>query len=193
LELTITDNLIFKNMNNTTAIPVSSTTLEYKGVKTIIFQLVLISIAVLSPYIAHAFSAPVRYILPMHWAVILAALVYGWRGGAVTGVLAPVSSFFISGMPAGIYLAAMVPELFVYGIITGLLREKFRMNAFVSVAAALVAGRIVFMMVFILSGNVQGSISGHLSDSMMPGLAAVLLQILILPFAAKWWINAERD
>ncbi|HRE10614.1 MAG TPA: hypothetical protein PLN22_07345 [Ignavibacteria bacterium] len=178
-------------MNNTTAIPVSSTTLEYKGVKTIIFQLVLISIAVLSPYIAHAFSAPVRYIL--HWAVILAALVYGWRGGAVTGVLAPVSSFFISGMPAGIYLAAMVPELFVYGIITGLLREKFRMNAFVSVAAALIAGRIVFVMVFILSGNVQGSISGHLSDSMMPGLAAALLQILILPFAAKWWINAERD
>jgi len=193
LELTITDNLIFKNMNNTTAIPVSSTTLEYKGVKTIIFQIVLISIAVLSPYIAHAFSAPVRYILPMHWAVILAALVYGWRGGAVTGVLAPVTSFFISGMPAGIYLAAIVPELFVYGIITGLLREKFRMNAFVSVAAALVAGRIVFMMVFILSGNVQGSISGHLSDSMMPGLAAALLQILILPFAAKWWINAERD
>jgi len=193
LELTITENLIFKNMNNTTAIPVSSTTLEYKGVKTIIFQLVLISIAVLSPYIAHAFSAPVRYILPMHWAVILAALVYGWRGGAVTGVLAPVSSFFISGMPAGIYLAAMVPELFVYGIITGLLREKFRMNAFVSVAAALIAGRIVFVMVFILSGNVQGSISGHLSDSMMPGLAAALLQILILPFAAKWWINAERD
>ncbi|HAX48671.1 MAG TPA: hypothetical protein DCX92_06765 [Bacteroidetes bacterium] len=193
MELTITENLIFKNMNNTTAIPVSSTTLEYKGVKTIIFQLVLISIAVLSPYIAHAFSAPVRYILPMHWAVILAALVYGWRGGAVTGVLAPVSSFFISGMPAGIYLAAMVPELFVYGIITGLLREKFRMNAFVSVAAALIAGRIVFVMVFILSGNVQGSISGHLSDSMMPGLAAALLQILILPFAAKWWINAERD
>ncbi len=180
-------------MNNTTAIPVSSTTLEYKGVKTIIFQLVLISIAVLSPYIAHAFSAPVRYILPMHWAVILAALVYGWRGGAVTGVLAPVTSFFISGMPAGIYLAAMVPELFVYGIITGLLREKFRMNAFVSVAAALIAGRIVFVMVFILSGNVQGSISGHLSDSMMPGLAAALLQILILPFAAKWWINTERD
>lgn len=180
-------------MNNTTAIPLRSTTLEYKGVKTLIFQLVLISIAVLSPYIAHAFSAPVRYILPMHWAVILAALVYGWRGGAVTGLLAPVTSFFISGMPSGLYLAAMLPELFVYGTITGLLREKFRMNAFVSVAAALIAGRIIFMMVFILSGNVQGSISDHLADSMMPGIAAALIQILILPFAAKWWINAEKE
>ena len=96
-------------------------------------------------------------------------------------------------MPSGIYLAAMVPELFVYGMITGLLREKFRMNAFVSVAAALIAGRIVYMIVFILSGNVQGGITGHISSSMMPGILAALLQIIILPFAAKWWINAEKE
>lgn len=180
-------------MDNTTAIPVTTTTIEYKGVKTLIFQVLLIGIAVMMPYIAHIFNAPVRFILPMHWAVILAALVYGWRGGAVTGLLAPVASFLISGMPSGIYLAAMVPELFVYGMITGLLREKFRMNAFVSVAAALIAGRIVYMIVFILSGNVQGGITGHISSSMMPGILAALLQIIILPFAAKWWINAEKE
>ena len=180
-------------MNNVTTIPVTTTTLEYKGVKTFIFQVLLIGIAVLMPYIAHFFEAPVRYILPMHWAVILAALVYGWRGGAVTGLLAPVTSFFLSGMPAGIYLAAMVPELFVYGLVTGLLREKFRMNAFLSVAAALIAGRIIFMLVFFMTGNIQDAFAGHLYASMMPGFAAALLQILILPFAAKWWINAERE
>lgn len=180
-------------MNNVTTIPVNSATLEYKGIKTLIFQVLLIGIAVLMPYIAHIFNAPVRYILPMHWAVILAVLVYGWRGGAVTGLAAPVISYLISGMPAGIYLAAMVPELFVYGLITGLLREKFRLNAFLSAAAALIAGRIIFMLVFIMTGNVQGTIAGHFYASMMPGIAAALLQVIILPFAAKWWINAERE
>ncbi len=180
-------------MNNTTAIQVTNTTIEYKGVKTLIFQVLLIGIAVIMPYVAHIFDAPVRYILPMHWAVILAALVYGWRGGAVTGLLAPVTSFIISGMPSGIYLAAMVPELFVYGLITGLLREKFRMNAFVSVASALIAGRILFILIFVFSGNIQGSTTGYLSASMLPGIPAVLLQIMILPFAAKWWINSEKE
>lgn len=177
---------------NTKVISVHDVTLEYKGIKTIILQVFLVAVAVLLPYIAHSLGAPVRYLLPMHWVIILAGLVYGWKGGAVTGMLAPLTSFVISGMPGGIYLAVMLPELLMYGFLTGLLREKFRMNPFIAVLISLLGGRIIYILGALSFGMVQGSLGDYLSASLLPGIYAAAAQILILPFAAKWWINAEK-
>ncbi len=169
----------------------NSTTLELKGAKSYSFQILLVGLAVVLPYLAHFTGAPVRYLLPMHWAVILAGLVYGWRSGAITGLLAPVVSVLISGMPAPHILAPMTIELFTYGVITGLLRENFKMNSFASVAIALIAGRILFLISVLLLGSVSGSFFSYTEAAMLPGIAAAIAQIAILPFAAKWWVNKE--
>lgn len=169
----------------------NSTTLELKGIKSYTFQIILVGLAVVLPYTAHFTSAPVRYLLPMHWAVILAGLVYGWRSGAITGLLAPIVSFMISGMPAPHILTPMTIELFAYGIITGLLRENFKMNSFASVAIALAAGRVFFLIAVLLLNSVSGSFFGYASEAMLPGIAAAAAQILLLPFLAKWWISRE--
>jgi niacin transporter len=171
----------------------NSTTLELKGIKSYSFQILLVGLAVVLPYIAHYAGAPVRYLLPMHWAVILAGLVYGWRSGAITGLLAPVVSFMISGMPAPHILAPMTIELLIYGIITGLLRENFKMNSFASVAIALIAGRIIFLISVLLLGSVSGSFLSYTESAMLPGIGAVLAQIAILPFIAKWWVDKESQ
>jgi niacin transporter len=167
--------------------------LKLRGIRSYLFQILLVGLAVVMPYIAHSAGAPVRYLLPMHWAVILAGLVYGWRSGAITGLLAPSVSFLISGLPAPHILAPMTIELFTYGIVTGLLRENLRMNAFVSVAAALTAGRLLFVITVLLLGSVQGSINIYVLSALLPGLAAGAVQIFILPLAAKWWIRKERE
>jgi hypothetical protein len=170
----------------------NSTTLELKGIKSYSFQILLVGLAVVLPYIAHTAGAPVRYLLPMHWVVILAGLVYGWRSGAITGLLAPIVSFLVSGMPLPHIIAPMTIELFIYGFTAGLLRETFKLNAFASAAIALVSGRILFVIAVLLLGSVPGTITAYIQAAMLPGLAAGLAQIIILPFIAKWWIEKER-
>ena len=83
------------------SITLDKTILELKSVKSFLFQLLFIGLAVLLPTIAHLTGAPV-ILLPMHGTVILAGLVYGWRGGAISGFLSPIVSFMITGMPPGI-------------------------------------------------------------------------------------------
>ncbi len=128
----------------------------------------------------------------MHWAVILAGLVYGWKSGAITGLLAPIVSFMISGMPLPLILGPMTIELFTYGILAGFLRENVKMNSFASVAIALAAGRIMFLISVLALGSVSGSFTVYAESAMLPGLAAALAQIIILPFISKWWVNSER-
>jgi hypothetical protein len=169
-----------------------STTLVLKGIRSYIFQILFITIAVFLPVLAHLTGAPVRILLPMHWAVILAGLIYGWRGGAISGLLAPIVSYMISGFPLPGILMQMTIELFAYGFITGLLREKLRSNAFISVAAALIAGRIFFIISVAAMGVIPGGYIEYFTNSLIPGSAAAAIQILTLPFVARWWINHEQ-
>jgi len=131
---------------NESVISLEKPTLVLSGVRAFLFQLLLVGVAVGLPVVAHLSGAPVRFLLPMHWPVILAGLVYGWRGGTVTGFLAPVVSYFFSGYPLPNILTSMTIELLVYGLVIGVLRERLHLNAFLAVAIALILGRIVFVL-----------------------------------------------
>ncbi|RLB05283.1 MAG: hypothetical protein DRG50_07465, partial [Deltaproteobacteria bacterium] len=125
------------NNYNERAISVQQPTLAFWKVRAFLFQGLLVAAAMLLPVVAHLSGAPVRILLPMHWPVILAGLVYGWRGGALIGLVAPTVSFLFSGLPLPRILPAMTIELFTYGFFTGLFRERFRWNPCASVAVAL--------------------------------------------------------
>lgn len=176
-----------KNNNSTIAVqPV----LSYTGVRSYLFTLLFIALAVGMPALAHLFGAPVRYLLPMHWAVILAGLVYGWRGGALSGFLAPVASFLITSMPPAPVLMPMTVELFAYGFLAGLLKEM-KLNVYVSTAIALIAGRILYVISVFALGLTGNDLSAYLAASMLPGLLAAAAQVAILPSIAKWWVKKE--
>ncbi|MFZ5979289.1 MAG: ECF transporter S component [Candidatus Zixiibacteriota bacterium] len=168
-------------------------TLTFWGVRSLVFQLVLIGAAVALPVVAHLNGAPVRVLLPMHWPVILAGLVYGWRGGALTGLLAPMASYLVSGMPYPAMLPAMTVELFAYGFMAGLLVEKFRLNSFLAVIIALVVGRVVFAATVLAGFGVSGSLTVYFQAALVPGLFAAVGQVVVLPLIARWWVNKEQN
>jgi niacin transporter len=124
----------------------------------------------------------------MHWTVILAGLVYGWRGGFISGFLSPVISFLITGMPYPAALIPMTAELSAYGISSGFLREKLHLNSFASVAVALIFGRAVYLLIYFMFSSGSGY-SEYIFTAMVPGLAGGIMQIAILPLAAKLWIK----
>lgn len=178
---------------NYTSAAVKPLTLELKGIRPYIFTTLFIAFAIGLPVAAHLGGEPVRYLLPMHWTIILAGLVYGKKGGALSGFVAPSLSFMISGMPSLPLLLPMTVELTAYGFMAGFLRENLKLNSFAAISIALVAGRILFLLTVLAAGTFGGDFAGYSYSALMPGLFAALGQVLILPFAAKWIISRERE
>ena len=125
----------------------------------------------------------------MHWLVILAGLVYGWRAGMFTGLLAPVVSYLLSGFPLPNILPSMTAELFIYGIVAGMLREKLGLNLFLSVGISLIIGRIAFIVMVLLTNNISTPYLAYFEAALLPGLICAVAQIILLPFFASWWVN----
>jgi niacin transporter len=173
-------------------IPLSKPTLALWGVRAFAFQALLICAAVVLPVAAHLSGAPVRILLPMHWPVILAGLVYGWRSGALIGFLAPIVSYLLSGFPLPHILPSMTLELLTYGLGAGVLREVLHLNPFISAAIALLLGRIVFILSVLLSGAVAANQLEYFQAALLPGLVAAVCQIALLPLLAEWWIRQEK-
>ena len=171
-------------MNNT--LTVRSTVIPINNTRAFLYETLFIVLAVAFPAICHLTGAPVSFLLPMHWTIILGGLVYGWRGGMVSGLISPVLSYLITGMPFPPMILPMTAELFTYGAVTGFAKERLNLNAFVSVAIALISGRIVYVFaIYIFSNGLN--IPGYLESALLPGIAAGVLQIALIPSIAKFW------
>ncbi len=177
--------------NSPAEINISPVTLAAWSVKSLAFQFLLISAAVLLPSMAHLAGAPVRILLPMHWPVIIAGLVYGWRGGALVGALSPLASYAISGYPLPAILPSIIAELFAYGFVIGLLKGQLRLNSYLSVAIGLLTGRIIFIITTLITGGAVINIT-YLSVALLPGIAASIGQLALLPSLAKWWVKKSK-
>lgn len=80
--------------------------------------------------------------LPMHLPILLVGLLAGPWAGAAAGLLGPLCSFALSGMPGVVMLPFMMAELCAYGLFAGLMRRT-SLPVFVQVLTAQIAGRIV--------------------------------------------------
>ncbi len=117
--------------------------------------------------------------------------VYGTRGGLFAGAASPIISYLISGMPLPGMLPAITVELAVYGSLTGFLRQQLKWNGFASVATALFAGRVAFVMVFLFTDGIATGLTEYIRSALVPGLAACVLQITLLPLLGNWWVRQE--
>lgn len=130
---------------------------------------------------------------PMHIPVLLCGLVCGGGYGLICGILGPVLSSLISGMPPMMMLLRMIPELCVYGLAGGLAMRFIRtgraaLDVYIALVIAMIAGRIV--------GGIASAIfytvtSGVYSFALwatsyfveaLPGIAAHLILVPILVF-----------
>ena len=152
----------------------------------------LLAAAFVLPALAHAAGVPGRVWLPMHWPVIFAGLCYGWRSGALIGLAAPGVSFLLSGMPPAVVLPGMTAELAAYGMLAGLFRGTLRQNLWLSVAAALIGGRLVWLGLAWMAGRLAGAWGDALGAALLPGVLAALGQLVLLPLAAGGWVRRER-
>jgi len=166
-----------------------------KSKTAVLGQVLFFALALIIPMVFHARGIVFPAILafqPMHWMILFAALAYGPLSGALMGIAVPVASFLLTGHPMPGTLPLMLPELAVYGLVAGLLKQK--VTAFGSVAIALVAGRAVFLALSMMLGPLmfmreEVSALGFIQGVWGPGVPAMLLQIAFLPVLAGLYVN----
>jgi thiamine transporter ThiT len=110
----------------------------------IVLSAMLIAVGLILPYItAHAFGMQGTILLPMHLPVFLIGFLCGPQFGAIGGIIIPVLSSLLTGMPP-VYpvLPFMAGELFTYGLVSGLLYKKAKLPLYPSLLISMVCGRI---------------------------------------------------
>ncbi len=116
-------------------------------IKRICICAICIALCYVLPIALHSFGLG-SILSPMHIPVLLCGLVCGSFYGVFCGIAGPIISSILSGMPPVTMLFSMIPELIVYGLVTGLLMKWVRTgklipDVYISLAVAMVLGRIV--------------------------------------------------
>jgi len=125
--------------------------------------------------------------LPMHIPVLLAGFVCGPIVGMLVGMVSPVLSALLTGMPplTPPTAQAMVIELGLYGLLTGLLFEKLRLGAYVSLIGAMFAGRVIYgaiaWAILPMFGFPKVPLWAPLVGAVGKSLPGVIVQIVCIP------------
>ena len=123
--------------------------------------------------------------LPMHIAVLIAALVFGGVSSSVVAGSSVIFSYLLTGMPTLARLPYMLIELVIYAVILSILNKKF--NSYVSLIATIILGRVFYAGVLFLATNMFGFQSYGISviQSVIAGLPGIAIQLICVPFIAK--------
>ena len=155
--------------------------------KYIIGTILLSGIGIALPRVFHVLagnSAGATF-LPMHLAVLIAALTFGAISSSVVAGSSIVFSYLLTGMPSLARLPYMLIELLIYAILVSVLNKKF--NSYVSLIATIVLGRILYAGVLFSAVNILGLSSYGISvmESVKMGIPGIILQLLFVPVLAK--------
>lgn len=155
------------------------------AMKWTLFLAIFTTLAVGLPYLCHQFGLAGMIFLPLHFAVLTAALVMGLRGGVVVALAGPVLSYSISAMPPAHSLFPITVELVTYAVVANIVIRKFKMPAILSLAIAMIAGRLVSIaLVCMVLRTIPFSTQLHYV--FITGIPGILIQLaLIPPLSAK--------
>lgn len=104
------------------------------------------ALAIVLPLTLHTIPNAGKIFLPMHIPVLLCGAICGPYYGLACGVLAPMLSYIVSGMPTAVILPGMMCELAAYGAVFGAMTSAMRRipdpaGSYISLVTAMLCGR----------------------------------------------------
>jgi thiamine transporter ThiT len=160
--------------------------MKQSNVKKLVFSAACAALCLVLPMAFHAIPNAGQVILPMHIPVLLCGLVCGWPYGGVCGLIGPLLSSLITGMPPAAMLPSMMVECCVYGFTSGLLVKYVRTgkpvaDLYISLVSAMIAGRIVagFAKAWIFTPGV--SPFAWVTTSLVAGIPGIVIQLVLMP------------
>lgn len=161
--------------------------LSSRKAKYIIGTILLSGIGVALPRIFHVLAGTNAgaTFLPMHLAVLIAALTFGITSATVVAGSSVIFSYLLTGMPSLARLPYMLIELVIYAILLSLFNKKF--NSYISLTATIILGRVIYSGILFAAINVFSLPTYGISviQSMITGIPGLIIQLLAVPFIAK--------
>ena len=155
-------------------------------VKKLVFTAVCAALCLVLPMAFHSIPNAGTVFLPMHIPVLLCGLICGWPYGGVCGLIGPLISSLVTGMPPAAMLPSMMVECCVYGFVTGMLMRYVRTkhavtDLYISLVSAMVLGRVVagFAKAWIFTPGV--SPFAWVTTSLIAGVPGIVIQLILMP------------
>jgi thiamine transporter ThiT len=160
--------------------------MKLSPVKKLVFTAACVALCVVLPLAFHTIPNAGTVFLPMHIPVLLCGLVCGWPYGLVTGLMGPMLSSIITGMPPAAMLPSMMVECGVYGLVTGLMMKYIRTgkllpDLYISMLTAMALGRVVSGLAKALIFTPGTAPFAWVTTSLVAGIPGIVIQLVLMP------------
>ena len=163
--------------------------MKNKYVRNLTLSALFLAIGFLLPFLTGQIQQIGQMLLPMHIPVLLCGLICGWQYGAAVGAILPIMRSLITTMPP-LYpgAVAMAFELAAYGLVAGLVYSLFRKKnigtLYVSLIAAMIAGRAVWGGAMIVLLGIKGGAftwQAFAAGAFANAFPGIILQLVLIP------------
>ena len=147
----------------------------------------LLALCLVLPFLTGQIPQIGSMLCPMHVPVLLCGFICGWKYGLAVGFIAPLLRYGLFGMPPMPVCLAMAFELAAYGAVSGLMYTLLPRRSgyiYVSLLAAMVAGRLVWGLAQLVITGIAGtqfSFGMFLSGAVLTALPGIAVQIILIP------------
>ncbi len=156
------------------------------SVKRMTLAAVCVALCVVLPIAFHSIPDAGSVFLPMHIPVLICGMICGWPYGLICGLMGPLVSSALTGMPPIAYLPAMMVECGVYGLVSGLMlkfvhtRNTYA-DLYIALVAAMLAGRVISGIAKALIFTPGMAMSAWVTASFVTALPGIVIQLVLLP------------
>ena len=157
-------------------------------IQKLVISAVCLALCMVLPFLTGQIPEIGSMLCPMHIPVLLCGFICGPAWAAVVGAIAPLLRFALFGMPplfpTGV---AMCVELATYGAVSGALYHALPrkpLHVYVSLIAAMLAGRIVWGIVQVVLAGVSGSAftwAAFMAGAFTQAIPGIILHIVLIP------------
>jgi hypothetical protein len=148
----------------------------------------LIAIGVLLPMIFHTFNLLGKIFLPMHIPVLVAGYFLSPLLALVVGVVVPLLSSVLTGMPILFPMAViMMFELGAYGACIAIFRQKFKSVYWVLIGSMVVGRLVAGLVVFVLANGFGVGLNPiiFVKGAVVTGFPGIVVQLIIVPIIIR--------
>lgn len=154
----------------------------------LVFAAVFLAAAIVLPFLTGQVQQIGNALCPMHIPVLLCGFFCGPLYAMSIGFLAPLLRFLVCGMPPLIPIGIpMCFELATYGLVSGCLYRLLpykKINVYLSLVAAMIAGRIVWGFVYyiLMRMNLTSfGMAAFVSGAFLNAIPGIIIQLLLIP------------
>ena len=158
------------------------------AIRRMVSAAVCLALCMVLPFLTGQIPQVGSALCPMHIPVLLAGFLCGPWWAMAVGAVAPLLRFALFGMPpifpTGV---AMCFELAAYGLVSGLLYARLpkkTVNIYVSLVAAMLAGRVVWGIVRVALSGVAGqpfTWAAFMAGAFVNAVPGIIVHILLIP------------